>query len=308
MVTKVRTLDFLPDIFKTTPNQAFLSATLDQLVQQPDTQKIQGYIGRKFEYGITPDSYYVAEPNKTRTNYQLEPAIIFTQKDTSRATDFITYPEIIDALRVEGAPVDNNSNLFANEFYSWDSFTDLDKLTNFSQYYWLPTGPDSVEVRPTAISVSSVYTLTSYIHYYQFTKDNELIPDINPTITLARGGEYYFGVDQKTQFYIQTMPGIDGIDPQRNNISTREVFGVSNNGQSTGVVTFKVPYANAQSGDIYEGLVKVDLVTTLAFNDIDGRRLSEIGTIDGVTQLLDRTLMFYGDKNSKYVFVKYVQR
>lgn len=303
MVTKVRTLDFLPDIFKTTPNQAFLSATLDQLVQQPDTQKIQGYIGRKFEYGITPDSYYVTEPNKTRTNYQLEPAIIFTQKDTSKATDFITYPEIIDALRVEGAPVNNNSNLFANEFYSWDSFTDLDKLTNFSQYYWLPTGPDSVEVRPTAIPVSSVYTLTSFIHYYQFTKDNEVIPEINPTITLARGGEYYFGVDQKTQFYIQTLPGIDGVDPQRNNINTREVFGVSNNGEDKGVVTFKVPYANAQAGDIYEGLVKVDLVTTLAFNDIDGRRLSEIGNIDGVTQILDRTLMFYGDKNSKYVNV-----
>ena len=294
MVTQVRTIDFLPEIFRTTPNKSFLSATLDQLVQQPNTEKIQGYIGRRFEYGITPNSYYVTEPDKIRTNYQLEPAIVFTQKDTSKATDFITYPEIIDALRVEGSPVNNNSNLFSNEFYSWDSFTDLDKLTNFTQYYWLPTGPDAVEVSPTNIPTTSVYTIDPYIHYYQFIKDKQVIPDENPTITLARGGTYYFVADQKTNFYIQTAPGVSGFNPKRPNESTREVFGVQNNGESKGTIIFNVPRADAQAGDVYDGLITVDLATELPFDNINGKRLSEIGGIDGVTQLNDKKLMFFG--------------
>jgi len=119
MVAKVRTIDFLPEIFKTTPNENFLSATLDQLVQQQDLEKLQGYIGRRFEYGLTPNSYYIPEINKTRTDYQLEPAVVFKKKDTTTALDFISYPEMIDALKLQGAPVTNNSLLFDNQFYSW---------------------------------------------------------------------------------------------------------------------------------------------------------------------------------------------
>lgn len=52
MVTKVRTIDFLPDIFKTNTNRQVLGATLDQLVQQPNFKRIQGYVGSKFGYGV----------------------------------------------------------------------------------------------------------------------------------------------------------------------------------------------------------------------------------------------------------------
>ena len=50
--TRIRTLNFLPDIFKTTTNAQFLAATLDQIVDQPNTERIEGYIGTKFGYGI----------------------------------------------------------------------------------------------------------------------------------------------------------------------------------------------------------------------------------------------------------------
>ena len=42
--TRIRTLNFLPDIFKTTTNAQFLAATLDQIVDQPNTERIEGYI------------------------------------------------------------------------------------------------------------------------------------------------------------------------------------------------------------------------------------------------------------------------
>ena len=77
MAKRVRTIDFLPEIFKTDINNQFLSATLDQLVQPPNFKKIQGFIGSKFGYGVTSNDGYVAEPTKTRSDYQLEPAVIF---------------------------------------------------------------------------------------------------------------------------------------------------------------------------------------------------------------------------------------
>ena len=72
-MAKIRTLEFLPEIFKTSTNAQFLGATLDQLVNEPSTQTLQGYVGSKFGYGVNAKDYYVTEPNKTRTDYQLAP-------------------------------------------------------------------------------------------------------------------------------------------------------------------------------------------------------------------------------------------
>ena len=135
MATRVRTIDFLPEIFKTKTNEQFLSATLDQLTQQPNFSRVQGFIGSKFGYGVNSTDTYVVEPNKVRSNYQLEPAVIFKKKDSNVAIDALTYPGLIDALSAEGATVANHNSLFNNEFYSWDSFVDLDKFISlvFSQ-------------------------------------------------------------------------------------------------------------------------------------------------------------------------------
>ena len=102
MATRIRTLNFLPEIFKTTTNSQFLQATLDQLVAQPSTKKIEGYIGSKFGYGINAKDKYVVEPTKVRTDYQLDPGVVFLKENDTTANDFISYPGIIDALKLEG--------------------------------------------------------------------------------------------------------------------------------------------------------------------------------------------------------------
>ena len=136
MATRIRTIDFLPEIFKTQTNSQFLSATLDQLVQQPNVSKVQGYIGSKFGYGVNANDKYVAEPTKIRKDYQLDPSVVFLKKDTDIAQDFITYPGIVDGIGLEGGITNKQDRLFKSEFYSWDSFTDLDKLINYNEYYW----------------------------------------------------------------------------------------------------------------------------------------------------------------------------
>ena len=296
MVTKVRTLDFLPEIFRTKPNEQFLKGSLDQLVQQPDFKRIQGYIGSKFGYGINPNDKYLVEPDKTRKDYQLEPAVIFKKPDTSTAIDLLTYPGIKDSLKLQNSILNNDSNLFNNEFYSWDSFVDLDKLVNFAQYYWLPNGPESVNVTNASLFDRLSIVATPKPSGYTFTSPTTKIDGTNPVLTLIRGGTYTFAVNEADGFWIQTEPGVSGTNSVRSNFSTREVYGVENNGAQTGTITFNVPYSNAQDTWLFASSMNIDVVATQTWESIQGQPVSANITIDGlgIKSLIGKTLIFYG--------------
>ena len=293
MASRIRTLDFLPEIFKTTTNSQFLAATLDQLVAQPNVKKIQGYIGSKFGYGVNATDRYVTEPTKTRTDYQLDPGVIFLKENNSTAKDFISYPGIIDALSLEGGLTADNNRLFNSQFYSWDSFTNLDTIINFNQYYWLPEGPERVIVASNIVYNEENFIVQPEANYYLISSESLANPSANPTLTLLRGGQYTFTVNQLTQFWIQGVPGVTGLSPTERNVQTRDVYGVTNNGATNGVVTFNVPQKNALDDFIFPGDNTVDVVSTLPFDQVNGALVNEIGGIDGVTALDGLTVMFY---------------
>ena len=98
-----RTVDLLPEIFRTPANRQFLGATLDQLTQEPNVKRTQGFVGRRVGPGVNPADIYVTEPTESRANYQLEPGVVFTTPETDRARDAITYPGMIDALNLLGS-------------------------------------------------------------------------------------------------------------------------------------------------------------------------------------------------------------
>ena len=152
MVTQVKTLDFLPEVFQTTTEAQFLAATLDQLTAQPNLRRVEGFIGQKYGYAVEPTDTYVVEPTASRANYQLDPSVVFLKQNTQTAQDFINYPGILNALGQQAANTSDNNRLFNNDFYSWDSFCSLDMLVNYSQYYWIPNGPDAV-----AVTTQNVY-------------------------------------------------------------------------------------------------------------------------------------------------------
>jgi hypothetical protein len=301
MATRIRTIDFLPEIFQTNTNDQFLSATLDQLVQPPDFVKVQGYIGSKFGYGVKSTDQYVVEPTPDKTNYQLEPAVVFIDPVTSKVTDAITYPGIIDALRLESGLEPNHDSLFKNEFYSWDSFVDLDKIINFGQYYWIPEGPESVDVTTETALLTATIKVISNANTYEFEVNGKLLPTKNPTLTLVRGGSYTFEVDEQSKFYIQSLPGMDGVDPNKTNFSTRDISGIEFNGISSGMFTYNVPDSNQQDSYNFPGYIPVDLVTTLSFDKVNGQPLDAIKNIDGVIDIDGKTLLFYGENPNNRV-------
>lgn len=272
-MARVRTVDFLPEIFQTSTNKQFLSATLDQLVQEPQFKKTQGFVGRKVGPGVNADDQYVLEPTATREDYQLEPGVVFLKPGSKTVNDAITYPGINDALAQQGAIVDDANRLYTSDFYTWDPFIDFDKFVNYSQYYWLPAGPDDVDVSATAVPLTDNITVTRENGVYTFSGIN----GNNPSLTLVRGGNYTFQVAQNAKetvnfrvtnkstsayvidyqnnpnltlvrgntyvfnlvlngifpFWIKTSP-ITGRGDQYNN-------GVLRNGATTGIITFTVP-------------------------------------------------------------------
>lgn len=293
-MARTRTVEFLPQIFQTSTNRQFLSATLDQLVQEPQYKKTQGFVGRRIGPGVNPNDSYVIEPDKSRTDYQLEPGVAKLDADRNNVVDVITYPGINDALAVNGANTTRADRLYSSEYYSWDPFINFDKFVNFSQYYWLPAGPNSVDVSASPVPLTDDFDVTRNDTSYSFSG----LAGTDPVITLLRGGNYTFNVLQPgNNFWIQTDPGVNGRIPSTPNISSRDVLGVSNNGADVGTVTFNVPLKNAQQ--FYYDLPSigsVDLVTDLKFNEINNVYVAEFLAkyqgIDGITSLDNRTVIF----------------
>ena len=298
-MANTRSVDFLPEIFQTDANKQFLAATLDQLIQEPNFRKTQGFIGRTVGPGVNPNDKYVVEPTTTRANYQLEPGVVSLVPDTDTIKNVITYPGLNDAVSFQDGDGSRPDRLYSSEYYTWDPFVDFDTFINFSQYYWVPNGPDAVDVASTGIATTDnfVVTTNSSNSAYNFSGTN----GNNPVIELVRGGSYTFQVTD--QFWIQTAPGIAGTIPATPNISSRDVYGVTNNGETSGTLVFNVPLSNAQN--FYYNLTSIgtiDLVTELDFNDINGQPLVDFilanGGIDGTTNLDNRTLIFLN--NSSY--------
>lgn len=205
-MSRVRSVNFLPEIFQTDANKQFLAATLDQLIQEPKFQRSQGYIGRRLGPGVTPGDTYVQEVDATRRNYQLEPGVTVLDADTRKIKDTITYPGMVDAFAANGGDVSKQTELYASQYYALDPFVDYDAFVNYSQYYWLPGGPAVVDVTASPLAVDSVYAVSRTNTGYQLSG----VRGSNPTITLVRGGSYRFNINQtakQTVNYIVTNLG-----------------------------------------------------------------------------------------------------
>jgi len=294
----IKTVNFLPEIFRSDTNKKFLNATLDQLVSQPDLRKVNGYIGRKFAPTFKSTDNYQPEPTVARENYQLEPSIVV--KDQKKNVQFFSsYLDLLNQIKYYGGITTDHSRLFASESYSFDGRFDFDKFINFSQYYWLENGPDSVDVYGSAIEKERTYIVTRdpSTGSYHFSG---LGTTQNPTLNLGHGGTYKFIINQPGYpFWIQSDPGIKGYRTNQKNVSTRDVLGVENNGTDNGTITFNVPQSTQQDKYLQMPLVAyADLSTDLHFSDVQNTSLkilqaAPFNGFDTVTSnLAGKTLVF----------------
>lgn len=278
MSNQFKSFDFLPEVFKTPTNEQFLGATLDVIAKQPDSARVEGYIGKRYGYSTSASgNHYVKESTTERQAYQLQPSVVLLNPENGKPKDFISYTGILDTLRIEGLPSDiSHSKLFENEFYNWDSFTDYDKLANFSQYHWVPYGPASIPL--TIDPVYSELTIT-----IEKTSDGVFVNGekyIEPVIYLVRNGKYVFNIVNSTnsKFYLQKAPGKNALSQYRDLINQGLVS--NNNGITSGEIIFyaqeKTPIGMMQDELYYQfddsdsyGVIKLIETPYSATYDVD---------------------------------------
>ena len=292
-----KTSKLLPIVFQTDTNEKFLSATLDQLVTEPNLRTINGYIGRRFAPTYKGSDSYVREITVDRQNFQLEPSLVIKDKENN-ITFFTTYLDFLNKLKYYGASITNHSRLFDQEYYSYDPKISFDKIVNFSQYYWLPNGPDTVNVFAGQIESTNTFVVSRNASTGTYSFNSNGV-DKN-SIILARGGTYKFVVDQPgIPFWIQSELGLDGRVNAMPTLSSRDMLGVTNNGIDVGTITYQVPLATAQ--DYYLNMPRVysaDFTVSLAYSSLQGQLVSQVnknpGVWDGLalTQLNGKSFVF----------------
>jgi hypothetical protein len=298
----IKSINLLPEIFRTDTNRKFLNATIDQLISENNaTVRLDSYIGRIDAVTWRAGDTYAAEPNTTRSNYQLETSVIVDSGQGQ--TDFYSsYQDLLNQISFYGGLVNDHSRLFTNESYNFDGVFDFDKFVNFTQYVWLPNGPPEVTVSANTVDVSLEFNVerSTATQSYQFT---EFAQDRNPIISLIKGTRYRFRINQPGfPFWIQTRPGATGSTSPVAESLSRTIYGLDNNGIDVGTIEFNVPASDAQGTVARARLAAtVDFATTRSFKEIQSHLtsvLNRTGGIDGVFQSLNgKTLIFINQDN-----------
>lgn len=197
-----RTVELLPNVFRTTTNDKFMSAVVDPLVQPGVLEKITGYVGRRFGKTFNGTDVYLDTDNTLRSRYQLEPAVI-TRRENDSIENYYDYIDFKNQLKFFGNENERDDLITATEHHSWNPPKQCDRFVNYREYYWVPEGPPPVAVYGQKATVVSEYAVklgeqSSFI----------LSPDgytNNPTITLYRGQTYRFKVNAPEEgFFIRT--------------------------------------------------------------------------------------------------------
>lgn len=293
-----KTINFLPAVFQSETNRKFLNATLDQLTTESNLKAINGYVGRKFTPGFSGIDGYIKEPTADRANYQLEPSIVVKDSMANDIEFRSSYIETLQQISQLRGNVANQDRIWSNEFYSYDPKINVDAFVNFGQYYWLPTGPEAVDV----FSGGTDLEKTFYVYPNSGTdiyNINGYGTAENPDIVLARGGSYKLHVKQRGKpFWIQTNPGLSGLQASNQNLSSRQIFGVTNNGTDNGDVIFTVPTKDAQNFFVNMPVVQqVDYVIPQTYAQIQGQTvtdfISNFGGFDGQANSIDGKYLIF---------------
>ena len=162
MAFNKQSANLLPEYLKTDKNSKFLSGTIDPLIQTPQLERVDGFVGSRITPNYNPlTDYYLKESLPLRSEYSLEPALVFKDK-SSNITDVVAFDDIINEIKIQGGKTDDLDTLFKNKFYSYDPYIDWDKLVNYNQYYWLTTGPDNIVITTSTNIFTNIIGTSTY--------------------------------------------------------------------------------------------------------------------------------------------------
>lgn len=147
----------LPAVFQTVTEKKFFDATFDQVFSKKDSDLINGYIGRRIPGYYDPvNDFYIPEPSKDRTWWQLE-ATAFSKNEDGTKSNIFFYDDLLNRINYYGGNTLNQDRLFNSEYYSWAPPIDYDMFMNYHNYYWVEQGLNAINV--TGISDGDINSL-----------------------------------------------------------------------------------------------------------------------------------------------------
>ena len=168
MADKRKTINLLPAANQTATLSKFFNATVDHLFQPESTEFLAGYIGSHPAWYNADTDFYIQEPSADRENYQLTPAALSRDPTSGSVNQILFYDDLLNKLRLQGANVSKPERLFSAEYYSWSPPVDLDMWTNWTNYYWVPSGPNRIDLLDATDFVQNISGKSTYTYTGQY--------------------------------------------------------------------------------------------------------------------------------------------
>jgi len=170
-------IDLLPSYFQTDSLRKVFNATVNHLFQPESVEFLDGYVGHIPPWYKPTTDFYIPEPDANRTNYQLDPTIVSAPYQSPELTNAMFYEDLIGQLNFQGGITNNHNRLFSQEYYSWSPPIDLDMFVNYTNYYWLPNGPDGIILYNTTDLENTAVGQTqySYVGTALYTANNTTV-------------------------------------------------------------------------------------------------------------------------------------
>jgi len=160
---------FLPPYLQSIPNRRFLKSTLDLLVSQPQINRFDGYIGRTFYNGALQPGNYLLANTPLLQNYQLEASFVTTDANQN-ITNVSNFLDLLNSAANNDAITSAWNRLLTGNMYSWEGFTDLDKIVNYTNYCWM--SPANLWFWNNPVQISPVSSVGDIIGQESYTDNN----------------------------------------------------------------------------------------------------------------------------------------
>lgn len=148
----------LPEVFQTITEKKFFDATFDQVFSKKDSDLLYGYIGRRVPGHYDPvNDFYLPEPSKDRTRWQLE-ATSFSRNADSTKSNIFFYDDLLNRIKYYGGDILNQDRLFESRYYSWAPPIDFDMFVNYQNYHWVSQGLETIDIY--GVRYSDIVTTT----------------------------------------------------------------------------------------------------------------------------------------------------
>lgn len=203
----------LPAVFQTVTEKKFFDATFDQVFSKKDSDYLAGYIGRRDPGGYNPvTDFYLPEPTKNRTWWQLEATAFARNADSTKSNVFF-YEDLLERIEYFGGNTLNQDRLFASEYYSFGPPIDYDMFINYQNYFWVEQGLATIAI--TGVNITGYATLDEYINAEVIGKSSYTTqPTASPanlTFTTGLNVSFVGSTTYETPRLVENFGGCIGI-------------------------------------------------------------------------------------------------